>query len=49
MKRLMRGRTTFVITHRPGALRWATMTVRIDGGGLRVEDNRHAPELLKAS
>jgi ATP-binding cassette subfamily B protein len=49
MERLMRGRTTFVITHRPGALRWATMTVTVEDGRLRVEDNRRAPGLLKAS
>jgi ATP-binding cassette subfamily B protein len=49
MERLMRGRTTFVITHRPGALRWATMTLTVDGGTVYVDDRRNDPGLRRAS
>jgi hypothetical protein len=46
---LTRGRTTFAVGHLPGALPWATMTVEIEDGALRVEDNRPAARLRKAS
>ncbi|HMC28506.1 MAG TPA: ABC transporter ATP-binding protein [Verrucomicrobiae bacterium] len=34
MRRLMRGRTTFLITHRPSALKYCQIVLRIEGGRL---------------
>ena len=34
MERLVQGRTTFIITHRPSALRHCDVIARIDGGRL---------------
>jgi ATP-binding cassette, subfamily B, bacterial len=43
LERLARGRTTFVITHRPSALKRCDIIVRIDGGRLVAVDTARGP------
>jgi ATP-binding cassette subfamily B protein len=49
LERLMQGRTTFLVTHRPALLRLADMRLRIEDGSVLVEQDRTASELRKVS
>jgi ATP-binding cassette subfamily B protein len=49
MERLMRGRTTFIVTHRLAALRWATMRLAVDDGAVHLLPDPFAADLRKVS
>ena len=49
MERLMRGRTTFIVTHRLAALRWATMRLAVGDKTVHLLPDPFASDLRKVS